>query len=350
VIGALPGAPVADAGEVSFVEVLAAQLAGLAGSDRQPTVIPTAAEDLPEPDGTAAAPEMPEVLDPGVLALDVSGLIPAPVQLPPQLPGQPGLGVAQPVPDQPLPVPAPDPGIRSLPPPLDLSTEASGASPTPQLPEAARIAGVPADPDPPVPQPTPLPAAQIAGGDAAPAAQASPTHGQEAEMSLMLVAPGTERTEQARPVVQPLRLDVAAPVGSRDFSQEVGNRLVWMATQNRQVAELRIDPPQLGPVEVRLSISNDQASLSFLSPHAAVRDALQASLPRLQDLLQGLGLSLGQVSVGADGSDGRWAGFDPGSNHQEYPQAGLFGQRSLMGMDATSPQIRMGWGVVDVYV
>jgi flagellar hook-length control protein FliK len=355
VIDTLPGAPAADAGEVSFVEVLAAQLAGLAGSDRQPTEILTAAEDAPEPDGTPAAPEVPEVLDPAVLALDVSGLTPAPVQLPPQLPAQPGLGVAQPVPDQSLPVPAPDASIRSVPAPLDLSTEVSGASPPPQLSEAAKIAGVPADPDPPARQLTPLPAAQTAGGDAAPAAQASPTHGQEAEMSLTLAALGTERAENARAPAQPVRLDVAAPVTSRDFGQEVGNRIVWMATQNRQVAELRIDPPELGPVEVRLSISNDQANLSFHSPHATVRDALHASLPRLQDMLQGLGITLGQVSVGAEG-------FGQGSLGQGFDQGWFGGSEQALVRHASAIAehqgglmpvailpLRAGVGVIDVY-
>jgi flagellar hook-length control protein FliK len=97
-----------------------------------------------------------------------------------------------------------------------------------------------------------------------------------------------------------VRLEIAAPLGSREFGADLGNRLVWMATNNHQVAELRIEPPQLGPVELRLSIANDQASLSISSPHAAVRDAIQANLPRLQDMLQGLGINLGSVSVGAE--------------------------------------------------
>jgi flagellar hook-length control protein FliK len=104
----------------------------------------------------------------------------------------------------------------------------------------------------------------------------------------------------ARAAGQPMRFEIAAPVGSREFGADLGNRLVWMATNNHQVAELRIDPPQLGPLELRLSLANDQASLSITSPHAAVRDAIQASLPRLQDMLQGLGINLGNVSVGAE--------------------------------------------------
>jgi flagellar hook-length control protein FliK len=141
-------------------------------------------------------------------------------------------------------------------------------------------------------------------------------------------------------------------VASREFGAEVGNRLVWMATHNHQVAELHIEPPQLGPVEVRLSITNDQASLSIASPHAAVRDAIQASLPRLQEMLQGLGISLGNVSVGAEGfaqgsSDhsGLTQGWGQPGDHGLPPQA-----YPLPGTAAAAIQpFRAGTGVIDIY-
>jgi flagellar hook-length control protein FliK len=148
-----------------------------------------------------------------------------------------------------------------------------------------------------------------------------------------------------------VRLDVAAPVTSRDFGQEVGNRIVWMATQNRQVAELRIDPPELGPVEVRLSISNDQANLSFHSPHATVRDALHASLPRLQDMLQGLGITLGQVSVGAEGfgQGSLGQGFDHGSEQALVRHASAIAEHQGGLMPVAILPLRAGVGVIDVY-
>jgi flagellar hook-length control protein FliK len=125
-----------------------------------------------------------------------------------------------------------------------------------------------------------------------------------------------------------------------------------MATHNHQVAELHIEPPQLGPVEVRLSITNDQASLSIASPHAAVRDAIQASLPRLQEMLQGLGISLGNVSVGAEGFaqgsadySGLARGWGQAADHGLPPQA-----YPLSGTAAAAIQpFRAGTGVIDIY-
>jgi flagellar hook-length control protein FliK len=67
--------------------------------------------------------------------------------------------------------------------------------------------------------------------------------------------------------------------------------------QGRQVADLHLNPPQLGPVEIHVVLGNDQASISFSSPHAVVRDAIQAALPRLTEVLQNQGVVLSDVSV-----------------------------------------------------
>jgi flagellar hook-length control protein FliK len=144
--------------------------------------------------------------------------------------------------------------------------------------------------------------------------------------------------------------EIAAPVGSRGFGDEVGQRLVWMASQGHQTAELRLNPPALGPVEVRLTLSSDQASLTILSPHAAVRDAVQSNLPRLQDMLQSVGVNLGSVFVGADGSR------QP-SGERPHSSAGGAGPTTIsnaseavtaIGVSTAGP-MRMGFGVVDTY-
>jgi flagellar hook-length control protein FliK len=106
------------------------------------------------------------------------------------------------------------------------------------------------------------------------------------------MADATARPAERAPLEVPVRM------GTRSFAEDVGSRVAWMVSNRQQIAELRVDPPQLGPVELRLSITGDQASLTLLSPHAAVRDALQASLPRLQEMLAGAGVDLGSVHVG----------------------------------------------------
>jgi flagellar hook-length control protein FliK len=147
-------------------------------------------------------------------------------------------------------------------------------------------------------------------------------------------------------VRSPERPPLEAPVrmGARSFADDLGNRVAWMASNRQQVAELRVDPPQLGPVEVRLSIAGEQASLTLLSPHAAVREALQASLPRLQEMLTNAGVELGSVHVGThdrsgDSSAERRQG-------QDEDLAWVAGHASVSGQEAV---VRVGRGLVDTY-
>jgi flagellar hook-length control protein FliK len=69
----------------------------------------------------------------------------------------------------------------------------------------------------------------------------------------------------------------------------VGNKL--------QGAEIRLNPAHLGPMEVRVQIQNDQASISFTAQHGLVREALEAAIPRLREMLGESGLQLNNVTV-----------------------------------------------------
>lgn len=90
---------------------------------------------------------------------------------------------------------------------------------------------------------------------------------------------------------------VLPPLDSPQWSGAFAEQVRWVAGGPTQTAELRLDPPQLGPVEVRVQLDAGGASLAFASPHAAVRDAIQASLPQLRDAFAQAGVQLGQVSV-----------------------------------------------------
>lgn len=81
------------------------------------------------------------------------------------------------------------------------------------------------------------------------------------------------------------------------WGEAFGERVTFMVKQNLQEAEIRLNPPQLGQIDVRVSFANDQASLVFSSPHAAVRDAIETSMVRLRELLGESGISLGNVDV-----------------------------------------------------
>jgi len=95
-------------------------------------------------------------------------------------------------------------------------------------------------------------------------------------------------------------LQVSAPVSSPGFADALSQQVVWMVDKDAQVAELRINPPELGPVEVRLTVNGDQASAQFVSTHQEVREALETSIARLRESFAEAGIQLGQASVSAE--------------------------------------------------
>ena len=91
-----------------------------------------------------------------------------------------------------------------------------------------------------------------------------------------------------------------ARVGAHGWDQSLGDKLVWMAGQSQQVAQLHLNPPELGPLKITLTLNHDQASAQFVSAHALVRDAIEAAMPRLREMLADSGITLANASVSAD--------------------------------------------------
>lgn len=90
---------------------------------------------------------------------------------------------------------------------------------------------------------------------------------------------------------------IPQPVSSSSWGEALGDRVVWMVGQQHQGAELRLNPPSLGPLEIKLSMSDGQANLTFSTQHAPVREAIEAATPRLREMFGESGISLGSVSV-----------------------------------------------------
>lgn len=139
----------------------------------------------------------------------------------------------------------------------------------------------------------------------------------EANMNASVQAEGNSLVDPAKPAVATaveslLRLTdsqspaargfvvqtgVPVAVGSPQWTQAVGDKVLWLAAQNVSAAEIRLDPPELGPMQVKVSVNQDQASVTFTSPHPVVREALDQQLNRLREMFSEQGLNLVNVDV-----------------------------------------------------
>jgi flagellar hook-length control protein FliK len=90
---------------------------------------------------------------------------------------------------------------------------------------------------------------------------------------------------------------IGTAVGSGKWADELGSRVMLMSVRGQNEGSLTLTPEHLGPLEVRISVSQDSADVWFGAQHADTRAALTDALPRLREMFAASGLSLGQASV-----------------------------------------------------
>jgi hypothetical protein len=108
-------------------------------------------------------------------------------------------------------------------------------------------------------------------------------------------APSTSNLQIASDALSTQTIDV--PLRDARWAESLGNRVMWMLNHDKPGAELKLHPPQLGPLEVRVSLEGEHTSVSFIAHHAAVREALEGAIPKLREMLGSGGLNLANVDV-----------------------------------------------------
>ena len=193
----------------------------------------------------------------------------------------------------------------------------------------------------------------LAGGsEAAPAAQAATGPDPTAlsttvpgnELAAAMLVPGAPRAADGAAA---LELPLAAAPGSPEFSHELGERLLWLVREGVHEARLQLNPRDLGPIEVRLGISDGAAQVSFSAQHAGTAAAVQHSLPQLREMLAQQGLQLGQAEVSQ-----QQPGAGQHTPQQERSTAGDARGPAGRGVDepVVGERVRViGRGLVDAY-
>jgi flagellar hook-length control protein FliK len=96
---------------------------------------------------------------------------------------------------------------------------------------------------------------------------------------------------------------ITKPLAHPDWSKELGDRIIWMNNKAIPAAEIKLNPQHLGPISVRIDINQDQATVTFSAQHGAVREALEASIPRLREMMSAQQLNLVDVNISQYSTD-----------------------------------------------
>lgn len=108
--------------------------------------------------------------------------------------------------------------------------------------------------------------------------------------------PAGGQSQSALPTTQ-----IPLPMQHPQWGDALSEKVMWATNQKLQGAEIKLNPPHLGPIEVRVSLNNDsgqsQAQVQFTAQHALTRDALESAMPRLREMFTANGMDLVDVNV-----------------------------------------------------
>jgi flagellar hook-length control protein FliK len=175
----------------------------------------------------------------------------------------------------------------------------------------------------------------------------TPRPGLDAGMALAAV-PGSWAGTPSRSLDQgaPVQAELRALVGSNEFAPALGSQLSVMVRDGVEHAQLKLNPAEMGPIEVRISLDGTQAQVDFSAAHAATRQALQDAVPALASALRENGLTLTGGGVFEQAREQRGDARQDGSRRASGAPGG-----PLDGAAGASPAPRMprARGVVDLY-
>lgn len=144
----------------------------------------------------------------------------------------------------------------------------------------------------------------------------------------------------------PFQAELSVALRSPEFAPALGTQLSVLVRDGIEHAQLKLNPADLGPIDVRISLEGDRARVDFSAAHAVTRQILQDAVPALASTLRESGLTLTGGGVFDQARDPR------GDARPDTPQAGPWGFDGLgdsAPSSASAPRLPRARGVVDLY-
>lgn len=80
-------------------------------------------------------------------------------------------------------------------------------------------------------------------------------------------------------------------------AQALQEQVQFLLNRKLDTVEIRLDPPELGNLQIKLHLNQDQAQVGIVVQNSHARELLEQTLPRLREMLAQQGIQLGQTQV-----------------------------------------------------
>lgn len=92
-------------------------------------------------------------------------------------------------------------------------------------------------------------------------------------------------------------LNIPVPINNPQWADQFSDHVVWLGQQSIKSALIKINPEDLGPIEISIKMVKDSASVTINSHSAHVCSIVDQSMSRLRDMMAYQGLDLAEVEI-----------------------------------------------------
>lgn len=161
-------------------------------------------------------------------------------------------------------------------------------------------------------------------------------------MEAAAVRENVARQDTEALIKQHLERELPVRNSASEVTHRLTERLVLMVSRDIQTATIRLDPPDLGKLDIRITTSNEQVQVQVVTHQPVVRDLLEQQAHRLREMLEQQGFAKVDVNVS-----------DQSQQERERAEAGngtLDGQDEEGENAQATETVRRSVGLVDHYV
>ncbi|ANQ22272.1 flagellar hook-length control protein FliK [Vibrio natriegens] len=105
-------------------------------------------------------------------------------------------------------------------------------------------------------------------------------------------------------------------------NDQVAEKVQMMMSKNLKNLDIRLDPPELGRMQIRMTMNSDLANVHFTVSNPQAREIIEQTLPRLREMLAQQGMQLADTSVQQQNSGQQQRGYSA----EEQNKQGGFGR------------------------
>ncbi|WP_282248804.1 flagellar hook-length control protein FliK [Vibrio campbellii] len=160
-----------------------------------------------------------------------------------------------------------------------------------------------------------------------------PQHGLAGQIQAAAGQQGVTAQQQAR-VDAAQQAQLPLQLTKELANDQVAEKVQMMMSKNLKNLDIRLDPPELGRMQIRMTMNNDLANVHFTVANPQARDLIEQTLPRLREMLAQQGMQLADSSVQQQSSGQQQSGYANAEQNGQGSQGRGFSGQSDENFDA----------------